>query len=264
MTMPRLASRATVRAQVDAKDLSGKSFRFSWKSAAGSDVNGIATLKADGMIEGIQSPNESTWSVDEAGNLLFKHANGKVSTRFTKATLVDGLLCFEGPFLLRDGITHFLVEVGNSGTTPPMGISDQQAQKISYSSQHFVYLDPGESVAVPLKNGRTKTVRLVSVKEHRDSVINLARSAEVVVDIDGQSITLACASICHACAVQRAAHPGRYDIGMDEPAETGAVFHLGCHRADCRHEPVLFPTASLPIAITGDASVQRAGSLGRS
>ena len=68
--------------------LAGKRFKFSWRSAEGSGLNGIATLNADGSISGIGSPNESSWSVDETGRLVVRHRDGRISTRYDKVKLV--------------------------------------------------------------------------------------------------------------------------------------------------------------------------------
>ena len=57
-----------------------KSFRFSWKSSNGSGKNGKATLRSDGTIFGIKSPNETYWLIDNEGHLTFKHRDGRIST----------------------------------------------------------------------------------------------------------------------------------------------------------------------------------------
>jgi len=178
---------------ITADVLKGRRFRFSWKSKEGGAVNGIALLRPDGRIDGIGSPNETSWVVDEAGRLLFKHADGRVSTRYDDVTLVEGLLCFEGPFFFREGINHSLVEVDAGDARRGHRLSVGDAAKIKYSSQSFVYLDEGETCAFRLGDGRTKRIGLVSVAERKDSVISLCRSAAVVVEADGKRVELSCA-----------------------------------------------------------------------
>jgi murein DD-endopeptidase MepM/ murein hydrolase activator NlpD len=175
------------------KSLVNKQFRFSWTSQEAGGVNGIATLKENGSIEGIGSPNETTWLIDISGRLLFKHADGRVSTRYDKVWLEEGLLCFEGPFLFREGITHHLTEIEGGASEAAHEITPDQAARIKYSAQRFVYLDIGESCAFQLKNGTEKHVSLLSVKEYEDPVIHLTRRADVKVEIDGKPIELTCA-----------------------------------------------------------------------
>ncbi len=183
----------TEKVKVDKDTLAGKRFRFSWSSDSGSAVNGTAVLKEDGSIDGIGSPNESAWSIDEAGRLLFKHTDGRVSTRYDEVRLEDGLLCFKGPFLFRDGITHHLIELKGADPERKRQITPEQAARIKYSTQSFVYLDPGQTYTFKLKNGAERRIRLVSVEEYTDSVVNLKRGATVKVEIDGKPLELACA-----------------------------------------------------------------------
>jgi murein DD-endopeptidase MepM/ murein hydrolase activator NlpD len=186
---------------IDRETLVNKRFRFSWSSDEGSGVNGIATLREDGSIEGIDSPNETTWLVDSSGRLLFRHADGRISTRYDKVWREDGRLCFAGPFLFREGIAHHLVEVAGpapgpkdrGAAGPPHEITPDQTAKIKYSTQRFVYLDPGESDNFRLRDGTEKQIRLVSVKEYEDPVIHLTRRAEVEVEIAGTPVALTCA-----------------------------------------------------------------------
>jgi murein DD-endopeptidase MepM/ murein hydrolase activator NlpD len=186
-------SSGTARNTIDPAALIGKRFQFSWTSNEGGGINGIATLKEDGSIEGIRSPNETTWLVDDSSRLLFRHADGRVSTRYNKVWLEDGRLHFEGLFLFRQGITHHLVEMEGTAAEPRYEVTSDQAPKIKYSTQRFVYLDPGESVSFRLKNGADRRIRLVSVQEYEDSVIHLTRRADVEIEIDGKPVTLTCA-----------------------------------------------------------------------
>jgi murein DD-endopeptidase MepM/ murein hydrolase activator NlpD len=71
-------------------------------------------------------------------------------------------------------------------------ISAADAARIKYSKQRFVYLDTGESAEFNLSDGRTKRIRLVSVKEEKDSVIRLVRRADVRLEIDGETLELLC------------------------------------------------------------------------
>jgi murein DD-endopeptidase MepM/ murein hydrolase activator NlpD len=179
--------------KIDREKLQDRRFQFSWTSAEGGAVNGTAWLKPDGSIRGINSPNETTWLVDASGRLLFKHADGRISTRFDKVQLVEGRLRFEGPFLFREGITHHLIEIVGSEPQSEHQITADQAARIKYSRQRFVYLDPGETSAFRLRNGTDRRIRLVSVKEEKDSVIGLTRRAQVQVEIDGKPMELSCA-----------------------------------------------------------------------
>jgi murein DD-endopeptidase MepM/ murein hydrolase activator NlpD len=178
---------------INRETLVNRRFQFSWTSQQGGGVNGIATLKEDGSIEDIGSPNETTWLIDTSGRLLFKHADGRVSTRYDKVWLEEGLLCFEGPFLFREGITHHLIELEGAASEPVHKITPEQAAGIKYSTQRFVYLDIGESCTFQLKNGTEKQVSLLSVKEYEDPVIHLIRRADVKIEIEGKPIEMICA-----------------------------------------------------------------------
>jgi murein DD-endopeptidase MepM/ murein hydrolase activator NlpD len=187
---------------IDRKTLVNRRFQFSWSSDEGGGFNGIATLKEDGSIEGIGSPNETAWLVDTSGRLLFKHADGRVSTRYDKVWLKEGLLCFEGPFLFKEGITHHLIEVEGAASEQEHQITPEQAARIKYSTQRFVYLNPGESYTFRLRDGAEKRIFLVSVKEYEDSVIHLARRADVKIEIDGKPIELTCVPYCFPTEAQ--------------------------------------------------------------
>ncbi len=186
-------SGGTERLKIDKASLAGKRFKFYWKSRDGGGLNGIATLGADGSIHGIGSPNESTWLVDDAGRLVFKHADGRVSTRYDKVRVQDGGLHFEGPFAFREGIVHLLIEIDGAEGGQRHEIRPEQADRIRYSSQRFVYLDLDEAHVFRLKDGTPRTIRLESVKEVKDSIVGLIRRAEVVVEIDGKPLGLVCA-----------------------------------------------------------------------
>jgi hypothetical protein len=168
--------------------LCGKAFRFSWKTERGSSHIGTATLREDGTIAGIRSPNETFWLVDGEGRLIFKHRDGRVSTIFTRAERRGGKWFFSGPFRFREGVQHLLEE------TPAPSNGDRIDRLIrAYSRQQIVRLDPGEACRFVSGHGLTKTIRLVSVEEHRDRVIDLMRRADVRIEIDGHLLELVCA-----------------------------------------------------------------------
>jgi murein DD-endopeptidase MepM/ murein hydrolase activator NlpD len=187
---------------IDTKTLANKRFQFSWTSQEGGGINGIATLKEDGSIEDIDSPNETTWFIDASGRLLFKHADGRISTRYDKVWRENGLLCFEGPFLFREGITHHLVEIDGAAFEPSYEVTPEKAAKIKYSTQRFVYLDPGQTYIFRLKDGTEKRLTLISVREYEDPVIHLIRRADVKVEIDGKPVGLVCAPYVMPTQVQ--------------------------------------------------------------
>lgn len=78
-----------------------------------------------------------------------------------------------------------------AGLSPGVATGEERVQ--NYSRQEIVPLDPGESYVFTLHSGATRTLKLVSFTEHRDSVIKRVRSAEVVVTVDGRELTLHCA-----------------------------------------------------------------------
>jgi hypothetical protein len=61
-----------------------------------------------------------------------------------------------------------------------------------YSTQRIVSLDAQETCTFKLKSGAERAIRLVSVAEHRDSVVDLVRRAEVRIEIDGKPLDLVC------------------------------------------------------------------------
>jgi murein DD-endopeptidase MepM/ murein hydrolase activator NlpD len=179
-------------AQVSKEQIAGKRFKFYWHSDEGNGFNGVATLLPDGVIQGIRSPNESTWTIDDNGCLVFKHLDGRVSTRYRKTMKVEGILFFEGPFKFRHGITHRLIQVAAPVVELSRCITPEESARISYSNQQFVYLDENEEHAFRTRDGSMKTIRLVSVREHSDSVIGLMRSADVNINVEGKQVRLRC------------------------------------------------------------------------
>jgi len=173
--------------------LAGKTFRFTWKKEDQEGFNGNAFLGEDGSITGIASPNESTWAVDKAGRLCFFHRDGRLTTTFGKVSKQYGMLCFEGLFHLQPGIVHRLCQLAQGDNSSGKTTKLSAADRIKYSTQSFLYLDEGESTIYTLKNGVQKSIQLVSVQDHADSVIGLIRRADVRVAIDGRPIELVCA-----------------------------------------------------------------------
>ena len=98
-------------ARLTRESLYGKRFRFSWKTERASSHIGTATLRKDGTIAGISSPNETFWLVDDQGRLVFKHRDGRVSTVFTRAERREGRWIFSGPFQFDEGVLHQLEEI---------------------------------------------------------------------------------------------------------------------------------------------------------
>ncbi len=189
----RAAGDTATDVSIDRARLADRRFQFSWQSDEGGGVNGIACLRPDGSIEGIASPNESTWILDPSNRLLFKHADGRVSTRFDQVWIVEGRLRFQGPFLFREGIRHHLIEIEGPDPAAEHQITPEQAARIKYSKQHFAYLDPSETFAFRLRDGTERQIRLVSVAEEKDPVIGLIRRAHIEIDIDGNPVPLVCA-----------------------------------------------------------------------
>ncbi|MFH0945692.1 MAG: PKD domain-containing protein, partial [Planctomycetota bacterium] len=173
-------------------ELSERSFRFSWRQDSAGAVNGTLVLCANGRIEGINSPNETFWEVDEEGRLLFKHEDGRVSTTYDEFSVRDGKYYFDGRFHFREGITHHLEEVAEQ-PRPQVELEDGLPERLLFSSQKIICLDPGEETTFVLGSGREMRLRLLSVEEHRDQVVHLIRRADVRVEIDGKPHDLVCA-----------------------------------------------------------------------
>jgi hypothetical protein len=62
-----------------------------------------------------------------------------------------------------------------------------------YSGQKIICLDVNEEYQFKLKDGSRRSIRLISVEEHRDSVIGKIRRAEVNVEVNGKLLHLVCA-----------------------------------------------------------------------
>ncbi|MHC4404202.1 MAG: PKD domain-containing protein [Planctomycetota bacterium] len=176
----------------DEETLFGKRFRFSWTSGEEGGFNGVATLRSDGTIEGIASPNEATWLVDGEGRLIFKHRDGTVSTVFHTAERTNERWRFEGPSQFREGLIHRLeeIEVDDEFENETAALNRLVRR---YSQQQIVCLDVDETHSFRMQDGSERVIRLVSAREIRDSVIGLLRRAEVEVQIDGRPLRLVCA-----------------------------------------------------------------------
>jgi len=74
------------------------------------------------------------------------------------------------------------------------GKQDSPLQKFirQYSKQKIVCLDIGEQYTFRSHNGIEKLIRLASVKDYRDTVLRMARRAEVVVVVNGRTVRLVC------------------------------------------------------------------------
>ncbi|MCP4451462.1 MAG: peptidoglycan DD-metalloendopeptidase family protein [Planctomycetes bacterium] len=180
-------------AEITAKDLTGRRFRFNWRQGNSGGFNGILILDRDGQISGISSRNETAWEVDSKGRLLFKHADGRVTTTFESCERRKGQHFFEGPFHLRKGIAHLLEETGDQPAATPPELSQELPSELLMTNQVMFCLDEGADLRVTLASGRTFSIRLLSVHERRDTVVGLIRRAEVCVAINGQQHDLICA-----------------------------------------------------------------------
>lgn len=77
---------------------------------------------------------------------------------------------------------------------PRSALSDEAINRLvaTYSAQRVIGLNVGGSYTVQLRSGARRVIKLVAVEEHRDSLINLMRRAEVQVEIDGKPLALVC------------------------------------------------------------------------
>jgi murein DD-endopeptidase MepM/ murein hydrolase activator NlpD len=74
------------------------------------------------------------------------------------------------------------------------GIPDEAINRLTaaYSAQRIVTLNVGESYTFQLRSGALRAIKLLTLQEHRDSVIHLMSRAEVQIAIDGQPLALVC------------------------------------------------------------------------
>ena len=85
-------------------------------------------------------------------------------------------------------VLSFFAETSHAGTKRTF---NQLIKK--YSDQEIVCLDIGEEYRFTLKEGSERLIRLVSVKERRDSVVGLVRRADIGIEVDGKKLRLICA-----------------------------------------------------------------------
>jgi murein DD-endopeptidase MepM/ murein hydrolase activator NlpD len=73
-------------------------------------------------------------------------------------------------------------------------LSDEALNRLvtAYSAQRVMGINVGESYTFQLRSGGRRVVKLVAVREHRDSVVKLMRRADVQVEIDGKPLALVC------------------------------------------------------------------------
>ena len=69
------------------------------------------TLRSDGTIAGATSPNETSWEINGAGVLIFKHKDGRVSTTFDKCQTKEGKYAFEGKYHFFKQIVNHIEEI---------------------------------------------------------------------------------------------------------------------------------------------------------
>src|SRR5262245_22270552 len=91
---------------------------------------------------------------------------------------------------MRIAMSLMLVVVGAAATA--LGQGPPPATR--HVSMRTVDLNVGESEQVTMGDGRKVLLKLVSLKETRDSLRDAVRLAEVVVEIDGKPTTLASAN----------------------------------------------------------------------
>ena len=101
----------------------GSSWTFS--HVGGPTVCDALTLGTDGRIEGYSHVNETAWRVDD-GILLFIAADGRVSTRFDRGSLLDQRVVLEGDFLLEPSLGIVLRLEERSWTAPSLFLSQSR------------------------------------------------------------------------------------------------------------------------------------------
>lgn len=133
--------------------LSGKRFRFSWKTDKARGDHGILTFHDDGTLSGgTGSPNESFWAIDQQGQLIFKHRDGRVSTIFTQANQWEGKWLFSGPYQFERGVQHSLEETADESAsrpapnqprqTPQQMLNARRVKALTDALQFFQQRDP--------------------------------------------------------------------------------------------------------------------------
>ena len=107
---PKPVKTKALKKGLTAEDLHDKEFFFAWKLGRKTGQNGTVLLRGDGKIVGPASPNETTWTLDKEGHLIFKHQDSRVSTTFTKHKSKNGKHFFEGSFHFKKDVIHVLEE----------------------------------------------------------------------------------------------------------------------------------------------------------
>lgn len=90
-------------------------------------------------------------------------------------------------------------------------------------NETVVELDTGESQTVKLSDGSSVTLKLLSVKEHHDSVMGAIRKVDLEVEIDGRRLALTSGD--YSLPVELAGEPGTSKVGVkiDCPSTFGYV-----------------------------------------
>ncbi len=95
----------------------------------------------------------------------------------------------------RCALLGIILVTGIAVNCPGVATLDTELNRLirTYSTQQIVGLDVDETFTFKLNSGAERVIRLVSVQEHRDSVIGLVCSADVRIEIDGRPASLTCA-----------------------------------------------------------------------
>jgi hypothetical protein len=88
-----------------------------------------------------------------------------------------------------------VVVTGIAVNCPGAAVVETELNRLvrTYSTQQIIGLDVNETFTFRLNSGAERVIRLISVQEHRDSVIGLVRGADVRIEIDGRAVSLTCA-----------------------------------------------------------------------
>lgn len=107
--------------EIDA-DPTGRIWRF-WRGWPGSNgaeiINDMVRLRPDHKLDGHHHNNEASWDL-EGGILVFRRADGAVSTRFERVQMVNGHAWLSGDFLLggSGSVRHVLEERSGGWSLP--------------------------------------------------------------------------------------------------------------------------------------------------
>jgi len=108
-------------AVVDIDLVQGRTFTF---GQLGGMVLGSVRLARGGTIAGSRHPNETSWTIDDRGHLLFSDNAGRVTTRFTDMSAPNGQFVLLGEFL-DSGAVHYISAPSAPGdpTPPPPAVA---------------------------------------------------------------------------------------------------------------------------------------------